>query len=146
MLHFGLKLLALLQVVHAAERHFNFTVIYRLSMVYGQNCAPFGQHCEPSFRAYERDGTLYYHNGSANTGDPGTEHKIPESAMADMLVLDGFYRAVPTVNGIVPGPSIEVDEGDTVVVHLHNRMDNAATTLHWHGMYQRGTPWMDGVR
>ena len=33
----------------------------------------------------------------------------------------------------VPGPPIEVDEGDTVVVHMYNNLDNAAVTLHWHG-------------
>ena len=48
--------LLLPQAAQAVERHFNFTVIYRLSMIYGENCSPFGQHCEPSFRVYERDG------------------------------------------------------------------------------------------
>jgi len=146
-----LAVLLLTGAAQAAERHFNFTVLYRLSMMYGENCPPgdFGQHCEPTYRAYEREGALYYHNSSANTGDPGIEFPVPTVngvySNTDVLVIDGSYRAVPTVNGMVPGPAIEVDEGDTVVVHLHNMLHNAATTIHWHGMYQRGTPWMDGV-
>ena len=37
-------------------------------------------------------------------------------------------------------------EGDTVVVNVENHLANGeATTIHWHGMYQRGTQWMDGV-
>ena len=37
-------------------------------------------------------------------------------------------------------------EGDTVVVNVENHLVNGeATTIHWHGMYQRGTQWMDGV-
>ena len=32
-----------------------------------------------------------------------------------------------------------------VIVHYINRLENEATTLHFHGMHQRGTPWMDGT-
>lgn len=77
----------------AVERHFNFTVLMRLSMEYGMNCAAFGQHCEPSYRAYEREGKLYYHNSSANTGAVGIELPVPETA--DVLVVDGTVL-VPT--------------------------------------------------
>merc|ERR1712166_1504655 len=135
--------LLLLSMAQSAERHFNFTIAMRLAMEYGQNCDPLGQHCEPNFRAYIRDGNLFYHNSSANTGDPGMELPVPLDS--GTLVLDGVYRAVTAVNGQVPGPAIEVDQGDTIVVRLTNKLDNEATTLHYHGMYQRGTPWMDGV-
>ena len=56
-----------------------------------------------------------------------------------------LQRNVITVNGIVPGPTIEVYEGTEVVVTIVNTLENEATTIHFHGMYQRGTPWMDGV-
>lgn len=36
-------------------------------------------------------------------------------------------------------------EGDTVEVSVFNHLeDGEGTTIHWHGMYQKGTPWMDG--
>jgi FtsP/CotA-like multicopper oxidase with cupredoxin domain len=129
--------------VSGAERHFNLTVAMRMAMEYGENCDWLGQHCEPNFRAYEKGGKLLYRRGDANTGVTGPELPVP--ATADVLVIDGTYRPVTAVNGRVPGPTIEVYEGDTVVVHLTNRLDNEATTIHFHGMYQRGTPWMDGV-
>ena len=44
-----------------------------------------------------------------------------------------------------PGPAIEVYEGQTVIVHVKNLMTGAATSVHWHGLHQPGTPWMDGV-
>merc|ERR1712166_1246668 len=142
----ALVVLTLCCSVRAAERHFNFTVVPRMVMEYGQNCAnSFGQHCEPNYRAYLRDGVLYYKNSSANSGVLGIEQRVPDEDIDNVLVIDGYYRTVTTVNGQVPGPPIEVDEGDTVVVHMYNNLDNAAVTLHWHGMYQRGTPWMDGV-
>ncbi|QPG98040.1 hypothetical protein C2857_007180 [Epichloe festucae Fl1] len=57
---------------------------------------------------------------------------------------DGFTRDVYLINGQQPGPSIEVDEGDDVEVFVQNDL-SVETTLHWHGLLQRGTPHMDGV-
>ena len=30
-------------------------------------------------------------------------------------------------------------------VRVYNAMFSESTSIHWHGMYQRGTPFMDGV-
>jgi multicopper oxidase len=48
------------------------------------------------------------------------------------------------VNDSLPGPTIRVREGDTVVVRLHNDLPEP-TTIHWHGMTQLETWQMDGV-
>jgi bilirubin oxidase len=37
-------------------------------------------------------------------------------------------------NGSVPGPTLEVREGDSVVVHFRNDLDEP-TTIHWHGLH-----------
>ncbi|SMR43158.1 unnamed protein product [Zymoseptoria tritici ST99CH_1E4] len=57
---------------------------------------------------------------------------------------DGIYRPMMLVNNQFPGPLIEANEGDTIVVHVDNQADNA-TSIHWHGIYQIGTPHMDGT-
>ncbi|KAK3110654.1 hypothetical protein LTR53_014833 [Teratosphaeriaceae sp. CCFEE 6253] len=57
---------------------------------------------------------------------------------------DGVYRPMMLVEHQYPGPLIEVNEGDTIVVHIHNQAVNA-TSIHWHGIYQNGTPHMDGT-
>lgn len=57
---------------------------------------------------------------------------------------DGIYRPMMLVNNQFPGPLIEVNEGDTIVVQVENRAVNA-TSIHWHGIYQNGTPHMDGT-
>ena len=57
---------------------------------------------------------------------------------------DGVYRPMILINDLFPGPLIEVNEGDTVVVHVDNQASNA-TSIHWHGIFQLGTPWMDGT-
>ncbi|PQE04096.1 putative iron transport multicopper oxidase fio1 precursor protein [Rutstroemia sp. NJR-2017a BVV2] len=57
---------------------------------------------------------------------------------------DGVYRPMITINGQFPGPMIECNEGDTIVIEVDNRGVNA-TSLHFHGIFQNGTNWMDGT-
>ncbi|KAF2755020.1 multicopper oxidase [Pseudovirgaria hyperparasitica] len=57
---------------------------------------------------------------------------------------DGVFRPMVVINGQFPGPMIECNEGDTIVVNVRNEAVNA-TSIHWHGMYQNGTNWMDGT-
>ncbi|XP_031351625.1 laccase-like [Photinus pyralis] len=58
---------------------------------------------------------------------------------------DGVERSVYTVNRMLPGPLIEVCKGDTVVVDVHNAIEGQEVTIHWHGVWQTGTQFSDGV-
>lgn len=58
---------------------------------------------------------------------------------------DGFEKTMIFINGQSPGPLIEANSGDTIRVYVNNMMANTSTTLHWHGIDQRNTTWMDGV-
>ncbi|XP_062183260.1 laccase-15-like [Phragmites australis] len=51
---------------------------------------------------------------------------------------------VTVVNGQLPGPVIEVTEGDSVAVHVVNKSPYNIT-IHWHGVKQRFNCWADGV-
>lgn len=57
---------------------------------------------------------------------------------------DGYEREVYTVNNMFPGPVIEANTGDTIIVHVNNHLDEGQG-IHWHGMRQKNTPYMDGV-
>lgn len=46
---------------------------------------------------------------------------------------------------MMPGPSIEVCLNDTIIVDVKNRLMSEGTTIHWHGIHQRNSPYMDGV-
>jgi bilirubin oxidase len=48
------------------------------------------------------------------------------------LETDGF-----AYNGQVPGPTLEVWEGDRLIIHLRNELTEE-TTVHWHGLH---LPW-----
>lgn len=53
-------------------------------------------------------------------------------------------KTMLVINGQSPGPVIEANLGDRIIVNIHNDMSND-TSMHWHGMYMRGMPWMDGT-
>ncbi|XP_057739072.1 laccase-12-like [Arachis stenosperma] len=48
-----------------------------------------------------------------------------------------------TVNGQYPGPTLEVNNGDTLVVKVTNKA-RYNVTIHWHGVRQMRTGWADG--
>ncbi|KAD3066377.1 hypothetical protein R6Q59_019446 [Mikania micrantha] len=52
-------------------------------------------------------------------------------------------QVITAVNGTLPGPTLSVKEGDTVVVHVFNESPYNLT-IHWHGVFQRLTQWADG--
>ncbi|EST05673.1 Multicopper oxidase, type 3 [Kalmanozyma brasiliensis GHG001] len=55
----------------------------------------------------------------------------------------GTTKQMRLVNGRFPGPLIEGNIGDRIIVHIQNEMP-VPTTIHWHGQYQRGSNEMDG--
>ncbi|KAM5352708.1 hypothetical protein ACJ41O_005430 [Fusarium nematophilum] len=57
---------------------------------------------------------------------------------------DGFSRKMLLVNGQSPGPVLEIDQDDWVVVRVHNQSPQNIT-IHYHGIEMKGTPWSDGV-
>ena len=58
---------------------------------------------------------------------------------------DGTRRSVLAVNNRMPGPTIVTRLGQELKVTVINSLLSESITIHWHGLHQRGTPWMDGV-
>ncbi|KAF3937579.1 Laccase-4 [Dactylella cylindrospora] len=54
-----------------------------------------------------------------------------------------FLRRVIGINNQWPIPAIDVEKGDRVIVNLENGLD-VPTSLHFHGLFQNGTNYMDG--
>ncbi|SGY20472.1 BQ5605_C016g08067 [Microbotryum silenes-dioicae] len=57
---------------------------------------------------------------------------------------DGFSKKMLVVNGMFPGPTIEANQGDRIVVNVTNKLPNP-TAIHWHGLFQPLTPFYDGT-
>lgn len=73
-------------------------------------------------------------------------HNLSDCDRPHCVAGDGMWRGLVTANRMLPGPAIHVCEGDTVEVKVYNKLEGGeGTSLHWHGIHQRGSPYMDGV-
>jgi FtsP/CotA-like multicopper oxidase with cupredoxin domain len=101
-------------------------------------------------------------SGSADAGDPATRmkaqfsgaysansppaaraHVVPlEARPSEVQLVDGRPTSVWSYNGQVPGPTIRMRLGESLVVPLTNHLPQE-TTIHWHGV--RVPNAMDGA-
>lgn len=65
--------------------------------------------------------------------EQGTVHVALVAAPERMQLIDGVTSDVYAFNGRVPGPTLELMEGDRVTVRFRNELPEP-TTVHWHGL------------
>ena len=81
-----------------------------------------------------------------NSTPKGIVRKYELEVSAKDLDPDGFKNLRGKVfNETYPGPWIEACWGDRLEITVTNRLCHNGTTVHWHGIRQRGTLDMDGV-
>ncbi|XP_022747254.1 laccase-7-like [Durio zibethinus] len=80
---------------------------------------------------------------------------LASTASAATIVEHTFYvqnltvsklcnsQVITAVNGSLPGPTIDIQEGDTLIVHVFNKSPYNLT-IHWHGVFQKLSGWADG--
>ncbi|KAF5353354.1 hypothetical protein D9756_007800 [Leucocoprinus leucothites] len=65
------------------------------------------------------------------------------------IAPDGVSRAASLINGVHPAPVIMVKKGDRLKLNVVNKLTDPlqlrGTSIHWHGILQRGNNFMDGV-
>ena len=90
------------------------------------------------------DGKLEYLPPKGGTGPE--QYGCSETNCSQANTVDSkTYRTFIGINGRFPGPTLIVYQSQTVVVHVINMLLSEVTTIHWHGVEQRGTYWMDGA-
>ncbi|XP_033096094.1 uncharacterized protein LOC117100492 isoform X2 [Anneissia japonica] len=73
-------------------------------------------------------------------------HSLTDCNLPHCIALNGVKRPILVANRQLPGPMIQVCEGDTIEVEVKNRLPTGeGTSIHWHGLHARGNPYMDGV-
>jgi FtsP/CotA-like multicopper oxidase with cupredoxin domain len=79
-----------------------------------------------------------------NSTVPGTVEVSLRAGVAHVILKPGVTTEVFAYNGISPGPTLELNEGDRVIVHFKNDLAEP-TTVHWHGIHlpasQDGAPF-----
>lgn len=66
--------------------------------------------------------------------DPRTVEVSLTASPAKISLIPGVTTDVYAYNGRVPGPTLELREGDRVIVHFKNELPEP-TTVHWHGLH-----------
>src|SRR2546423_5153621 len=56
------------------------------------------------------------------------------AAVTSLSLQPGITSEVFAYNGHVPGPTLDVREGDHVIIHFRNELPEP-TTVHWHGIH-----------
>lgn len=145
--------------------------VYTLNaMVYGliqcnkaSNCAspslsPWGTFQAPTFPQFLKNNPLPFGFpwGQRTAGGNNPYDEVPFTGVTryynftierGVIAPDGYQKSVILINGQFPGPQIEANWGDMVEVEVHNQITGPeeGTSLHWHGLLQKSSPWMDGV-
>ncbi|XP_035662672.1 L-ascorbate oxidase-like [Branchiostoma floridae] len=70
---------------------------------------------------------------------------MSEDEISQVTTADGYHRRTTLVNKQLPGPTIVVWKGAQVAVTVRNKLIQEGVAIHWHGITQHNTPWMDGV-
>ena len=65
---------------------------------------------------------------------PGVVELDLTAAPSRLELVAGKPTTAWAYNGTVPGPTIELREGDSVTIHFHNKLAQT-TTVHWHGLH-----------
>lgn len=76
---------------------------------------------------------------------PHTVEASLTAAPARLSLVPGRLTDAYAYNGQVPGPTLDVREGDRVIIHFRNLLPEP-TTIHWHGLHipatSDGSPFM----
>lgn len=100
--------------------------------------------------AFPHGGKAWYINST--TGElepfPGARNNCEStSALCTRpFTVDGYsYRTYMSINGRLPGPTLIVNHNQTIYVNVTNNLASETISIHWHGIRQNHTHWMDGV-
>ena len=85
-----------------------------------------------------------------NTENPSKcivfDEKFFQNNCSQPMIIDSTTEGdFIAINGLIPGPTFVVTFNQTVSIQVQNNLINEETSVHWHGMHQNSTPWMDGV-
>ncbi|KIJ65365.1 multicopper oxidase [Hydnomerulius pinastri MD-312] len=65
------------------------------------------------------------------------------------IAPDGFMRSTSLAGGTFPAPLIRANRGDRFALNVVNELRDQnmflSTSVHWHGLFQNGTNYADGV-
>uniref|UniRef100_UPI0039773ADA multicopper oxidase domain-containing protein n=1 Tax=Nonlabens sp. Ci31 TaxID=2608253 RepID=UPI0039773ADA len=84
-------------------------------------------------------------NKTEENVDNWPEHVYDLSIDYEIVNFTGKHIKAMTVNGGIPGPNLEFNEGEFAIINVTNKMD-VETSVHWHGLilpnFYDGVPYL----
>ncbi|XP_076674750.1 uncharacterized protein LOC143372467 isoform X2 [Andrena cerasifolii] len=127
-------------LIHAQQSHCWFDYDYsetQISLSTPEECARTCVDGEPPKYCYYKFHLEFY-----GTVGPACNVKAQQS---QCVFGDGFEKTVTIINRQLPGPLIQVCLGDYIIVDVENAILGQEVTIHWHGIFQNGYQFYDGV-
>jgi iron transport multicopper oxidase len=87
-------------------------------------------------------------NSTPTCDFPPLLHHYMFTVTSEVILTTGMNVTKPNivVNGLLPGPVIEANESDWILIDLYNKLENnVPVSIHWHGLFQTSTSFNDGV-
>lgn len=96
---------------------------------------------------HETEKAVYAKNGSLYRYDVTDINLARPVNSGEVIAGDGWekQRMVVVANGTLPGPPIVAYKGQVLVIRVKNSLPSDTVSVHWYGIEQRGTPYMDGA-
>lgn len=96
---------------------------------------------------HETEKAVYAKNGSLYRYDVTDINLATPVNTSEVITGDGWekQRMVVVANGTLPGPPIIAYKGQVLVIRVKNLLPSDTVSVHWYGIEQKGTPYMDGV-
>lgn len=71
--------------------------------------------------------------------------QVGDAYSPDCMNAKEERRSLFLAENSFPGPTIEADEGDTIIIRINNMNPSTSASIHFHGIHQMGTPYTDGA-
>ncbi|XP_056010293.1 uncharacterized protein LOC130051743 [Ostrea edulis] len=96
---------------------------------------------------HDTEKAVYPKNGFLYKYDITDTNLAAPVNISEVITADGWEdrKLVVVANGTLPGPSIIAYEDQVLVIRVTNSLPSDTVSIHWHGLEQRGTPYMDGT-
>lgn len=96
---------------------------------------------------HETEKAVYAKNGSLYRYDVTDINLATPVNTSEVITGDGWEKQTMVVvaNGTLPGPPIIAYKGQVLVIRVKNLLPSDTVSVHWYGIEQKGTPYMDGV-
>ncbi|XP_012350394.1 laccase ARB_05828 [Apis florea] len=122
-----------------------FSYSYRHWKKYNYSSIVFSspEECARNCRDNEQPKNCYYsfHIELYTTVGPACD--VPGSNQC--IQADGIEKTLIPINRQLPGPPIQICLNDRVIVDVQNAAMGLEATIHWHGIFQNGFQFYDGV-